>query len=244
VSTVFILGSSAFANDGNDLQRMRPSYHQIYDACASNPSGFKQNMYYNAYVQGMTTVVGAANFSTNSMSDLKYYNGLTAYVGKFLEGETTSLALSDCLAQDEHSAFIRNLLISEATGKFVGVAISAVEYRAFGAVSKKVGATLTFIPATLKRKILITTAVASSALGLKKIYKEYKEINEGKATPNDAPINAPNLSKDFKKKTQTTADANIEQLSELLKNPELSEGERAQLQTQLNNWNIIKSKLS
>lgn len=243
-SMVIIIGSSSFANDGNDLQRMRPSYRQIYDTCVSNSSDFKLNMYYNAYIQGMITTVSAANFSTKAISDLRYYNGLSSFVGSFLNGETTSLALSDCLGEKEQNAFIRNILISEATGKFVGVAIAALEYRAIGTASKKVGSALAFIPAPIKRKMLLATAIISSSLGLKKIYKEYKEVDGGKPTSGNAREIAPNVSHDFKQKTQITADANIEQLSELLKNPDLSDSERAQLQTQLDNWKLIKANFS
>jgi len=201
-------------------------------------------MYYAAYIEGIKTFASAAFLSTSAISDLKYYSGLTAFVGQFLDGETTSLALSDCLGSENESKFVRNLLISEATGKFVGIAIAAVGYRAMGSVTKKIGASLSFIPVAMKRKMLLAATITGSALSLKHIYKEYKEVDNGKSTPDGTDASAPDLSKAFKQKTQTTADANIAQLSKLLEDPNLTDEERAQIQTQLNNWNIIKTKLS
>ncbi len=178
---ILFLGHKGQAFDPAIIKQ-NSSYNQTYRACSSSPIDFKNDFYMNVYQHSLVHTVQIFSLSTNTIYASLSAKGITPYLDNFLNDPATSIALNDCLGEEGHFPFVRNLLIIDSVGKAVGVSIGSAVWLGIGKISS---ATLKFIlkpiakfSPILEKRIIILTSVTLAGLGIYYAKTKYDKEEE------------------------------------------------------------------
>ncbi|HLE11075.1 MAG: hypothetical protein A2504_01745 [Bdellovibrionales bacterium RIFOXYD12_FULL_39_22] len=222
--------------------RLLPSYQEVYNACNADPLGFKLDTLQKAYLGSIMDTLKVSTLAPKSIFTMTQQQGISTFVHRFIYSETATLALVDCLSDEqERSLFMANILLADTAGKMVGLSVAGLSGKLMSGLTGKAlkfalkytKHLFTWVTPALSKKLTYAAMAIFSASYLNQVRELLKEYQ---LQSNDHDIS---LEKDLEQKILEMANANIENLKEVIADPEISAEEQEKFMGNLMEWNAI-----